>query len=329
MKYKSIGILMTIATMSSLIGCSVQKVSVEYEDNAIESKEVFNNNLEYAEKELVELEEKKNIEKAKQEELERLQAITKNVEMEIKDSLNDNTSEVSSGGLDNKKYGWGLKRGVNGALPDAGPGRSELLSKYQGYYLGNINEKVIYLTFDNGYENGNTHMILDILKKNNVKAAFFVTTPYIDENPDIIKRMFDEGHVVGNHSTTHPSMPSLNSIDAFRKELDGCSNAYKNITNTDMESFFRPPMGEFSVQSLSYTKELGYKSIFWSFAYKDWDVKNQPNPSEAKETIYKNIHNGEIMLLHSVSKTNTEILDEVIKTITSRGYEFKTLRDLP
>lgn len=230
--------------------------------------------------------------------------------------------------LDDQKYGWGFRRGSNGSLPDPGNKYSTLISKYDGCYLGDTSKKVLYITFDNGYENGYTSKILDILKENNVKAAFFVTTSYAKENKDLIIRMVNEGHIVGNHSTTHPSMPSIQDFNKFKYELYTLAETYKNITGKDMKKFFRPPMGEFSERSMYYTKQLGYKSIFWSFAYNDWDPNNQPSTDAAIKTIKDNMHNGEIFLLHAVSKTNTDILDQMIKYWKNQGYEIKTLDNL-
>lgn len=205
----------------------------------------------------------------------------------------------------------------------------EWLKKYNGYYTGDTNNKYIYLTFDEGYENGYTAKILDILKSNNVKAAFFVTVPYIKSNKELVKRMADEGNLVCNHSNTHPSMAAVTNEEKFKWELTSTEEAYKEATGYNMSKFFRPPMGRYSELSLNYTNKLGYKTIFWSLAYKDWLKDNQPNPEQAKSLILKRTHPGGIYLLHAVSKTNTDILDSLIKEWKSRGYEFKTLNDLP
>lgn len=205
----------------------------------------------------------------------------------------------------------------------------EWLKKYNSYYVGDTNNKYIYLTFDEGYENGYTGEILDILKANNVKAAFFVTVPYINSNKELVKRMADEGNLVCNHSNTHPSMATITDEEKFKLELTSTEEAYKEATGYNMSKFFRPPMGKYSELSLYYTNKLGYKTIFWSLAYKDWLKENQPNPENAKKLILKRTHPGGIYLLHAVSKTNTEILDSIIKEWKSRGYEFKTLNELP
>lgn len=206
-----------------------------------------------------------------------------------------------------------------------------LINKYSTYYLGDTSKKVLYLTFDEGYENGYTSKILDILKANNVKAAFFVTTPYVNTNKDLIKRMVAEGHLVCNHSTNHPSMASVAAKDAskFENEFRVLEKAYEDVTGQKMPKYFRPPMGKYSELSLYYTQKLGYKTIFWSFAYNDWDTKKQPSTDYGKKIIMERTHNGAIVLLHAVSKTNTEILDSVIKEWKSKGYEIQPLDKLP
>lgn len=206
-----------------------------------------------------------------------------------------------------------------------------LLNKYQGYYLGDTSKKVLYLTFDEGYENGYTSKILDILKETNVKAAFFVTKPYITSNKELIKRMASEGHLVCNHSNTHPSMAqaALKGQPAFNKEFTDTEAAYTEVTGKPMPKFFRPPMGNYSELSMYYTKALGYKTIFWSFAYKDWEVDKQPSESYATNLMRERSHSGAIVLLHAVSKTNTNVLDSMLKEWKGKGFEFKTLNDLP
>ena len=229
--------------------------------------------------------------------------------------------------LNTKELNWYFVQNGNTVSP---PKESaSFIDKYDTYYIGDPEKKIIYITFDEGYENGYTGKILDILKDNNVPAAFFVVKPYIVSNPDIIKRMDAEGHLVCNHSTHHPSMAKITDINKFNAEFDDVNTEYKNLTGKDMPKFFRPPMGKYSEQSLSNTKNKGYKTIFWSFAYKDWITNEQPTHEYAKKKIIGKAHNGEIMLLHAVSKTNTEILDEVLKELKSQGYEFKSLTELP
>lgn len=211
-----------------------------------------------------------------------------------------------------------------------GPKESvSFLKENSAYYLGDTSSKVIYLTFDEGYENGNTGKILDTLKELKVPAAFFVVKPYIDKEPELIKRMVNEGHIVGNHSVHHPSMAQIHDKEKFKAELTGVEDAYKELVGQDMPKFFRPPMGKYSKESLQMTKELGYKTIFWSFAYKDWLIHNQPSEDYAMNKIGKGGHSGCIMLLHAVSSTNAKILSTIIKNLQADGYEFKSLNDLP
>lgn len=186
------------------------------------------------------------------------------------------------------------------------------------------------MTFDEGYENGYTNKILDVLKEKNVKAIFFVTSHYITYSPDTVKRMVAEGHVVGNHINHHYSMPSVTySKEVFNSEITDTENKFKELTKEDMPKFFRPPMGKYSINSLKKTNDLGYKSIFWSFAYKDWIIDNQPSEEVAIKKITQGVHPGCIMLLHAVSKTNTAVLKTVIQQIKADGYEFKSLDELP
>jgi len=205
----------------------------------------------------------------------------------------------------------------------------DFLKENSAYYLGDTSNKILYLTFDEGYENGHTGEILDILKEYKVPAAFFVVKPYISKEPDLIKRMIAEGHIVGNHSVHHPSMAQIHDKEKFKAELKGVEDAYKELIGEDMPKFFRPPMGKYSKESLQMTKDLGYKTIFWSFAYKDWLVNNQPDENYAIQKIGKGAHPGSIMLLHAVSNTNTKVLATVLKTLQEEGYEFKSLNDLP
>lgn len=239
--------------------------------------------------------------------------------------------KVDASKLSTKEENWFFQPKNDGTPAGEPKEVLDLINKYSAYYLGDTSKKVIYLTFDEGYENGYSAKILDILKANNVKAAFFVTTPYVNSNKDLVKRMVDEGHLVCNHSNTHPSMAqSAHNKEKFVKEFTVTEEAFKNATGgKDMPKFFRPPMGKYSELSLAYTQELGYKTIFWSFAYADWDPAKQPDPANAKNLIAKRTHNGAIVLLHAVSKTNTEILDSVIKDWKAQGYEIKPLTDLP
>jgi len=191
--------------------------------------------------------------------------------------------------------------------------------KYDSYAIKN-EEKVVYLTFDQGYENGYTAKILDTLKENNVKATFFVIQDYVERNHDLVQRMIDEGHTIGNHSVHHYSMPTLD-IEKSKKEILDLHDYMKNEFNYEMD-MFRPPMGEYSEKSLAITQACGYKTVFWSYAYADWDPAKQMENSKAFEKVTNAAHSGCIYLLHSVSKTNAEILNDVIKDLKQKGYAF-------
>ena len=229
---------------------------------------------------------------------------------------------------DNEELNWYYVQRKKNKLPECPKESESFLKKYNGYYVSNTSKKVLYLTFDEGYENGNTSAILDTLKKLKIPAAFFVVKPYIDENPKLIKRMVKENHLVCNHSSTHPSMAQITDSDTFKREFKDVEKAYKKLTKKNMPKYFRPPMGKYSKNSLIRTKELGYKTIFWSFAYKDWLINEQPSEEYAINKILDGVHPGAIILLHAVSDTNTKILEEVLLKLQKEGYTFKSLDDL-
>ena len=229
---------------------------------------------------------------------------------------------------DESELNWYYVPNNKGATPEGAKECKDFLKENDGYYVGNTNEKVLYLTFDEGYEKGNTGAILDTLKKVKVPAAFFVVKPFIDSQPELIKRMVDEGHLVCNHSNHHPSMASISDINEFKKEFTDVEDAFKSLTKKDMPKYFRPPMGKYSKTSLMRTKELGYKTIFWSFAYKDWLVDDQPDASFAINKIKSGMHSGAIVLLHAVSDTNTQILEQILTELKKEGYTFKSLDEL-
>lgn len=225
--------------------------------------------------------------------------------------------------LSNKKIGWGIKRNDNHEQPDLGKANKEILEKNNGIAMGNNNEKYIYLTFDEGYEAGYTPQILKTLKENNITATFFITAHYLNTQPELVKQMIDEGNIVGNHTVNHKSMPSLTEEQINTEVMDLHKAIYEKF-QYEMK-YIRPPMGEFSEKSLNVTNSLGYKTVMWSFAYEDWNENKQPDENQAKKKILDNVHNGEIMLLHGNSKTNTNILGDIIKEIKNMGYEFKAL----
>jgi len=224
-----------------------------------------------------------------------------------------------------EKQGWGLKKNKN-APPDVPATTIELLKKYGAIYKSD-EPKTLYLTFDEGYENGYTAKILDVLGENHVPAAFFVTGPYIKKEKDLVKRMTEEGHIVGNHTVNHPSIPDI-SEEEIKKELTELSKSYYDLCKKEMK-FFRPPMGEYSERTLDVTSKMGYTNVFWSFAYKDWETNNQKGTGYAYNQIMEGVHDGAILLLHAVSKDNAEVLDKVIKDLKSQGYTFKSLENFP
>lgn len=241
----------------------------------------------------------------------------------------DNIIDIFSAFSDEDELNWYYVGKGKDQIAEGPKESVDFLKDNSAYYLGDISKKVLYLTFDEGYENGNTGKILDTLKELKIPAAFFVVKPYIDTQPDLIKRMVDEGHVVGNHTVHHPSIAQIHDKEKFEAEFSGVENAFKELTGQDMPKFFRPPMGKYSKRSLQMTKDLGYKTVFWSFAYKDWLVNDQPSESYALEKIRKGAHPGSIMLLHAVSNTNAKILPTILKSLQDEGYEFKSLTELP
>ena len=225
--------------------------------------------------------------------------------------------------LSNSKIGWGIKRSDNHEQPDVGTKNKEIMDKYNGIYMGNKEKKIVYLTFDLGYEAGYTSKILEILKNNNVKATFFITAHYVNTQPDLVKQMINEGHIVGNHTVNHKSMPSCSS-ETINKEVMNLHSAISEKFGYEMK-FIRPPKGEYSERTVAYTNTLGYKTVMWSFAYDDWDENKQGREEYGRKKILENVHNGEIMLLHATSKDNANILDDVVKQIKHMGYEFKNI----
>ncbi len=223
-------------------------------------------------------------------------------------------------------YEWGLYYEKANTLPVPNLEDSQL-NPYNAYYHGNGNDKIIYLTFDAGYENGNTAPILDALARHNAPAAFFVVGPYIKENPELIKRMVAEGHTVGNHTYHHPDMRNKTQAE-FAKELEDTAAIYAEVTGQQMPKFYRPPEGKFSTDNLQWANELGYSTIFWSSAYVDWNVDSQPGHSTAFEKIARRTFPGAVFLLHSTSKTNAEILDEQLARWENEGYTFGSVQQL-
>ena len=242
------------------------------------------------------------------------------------ESIGENFSRivVSNQILDSKLIGWGLGKDKDSFNRPVDAVRAqEKYGKYSSLFVDTSEEKVLYLTFDEGYENGYTPKILDILKETGVKAAFFVTYDYCKSSPELVKRMIDEGHIVGNHSYTHPSFPKC-SAEQVKEEITKLHSYVRENFNYEM-TFFRFPMGEFSETTLKQVQDLGYTSVFWSFAHKDWDPQNQPSSEQAYSSVTKSLHSGEIYLLHAVSEANTNCLKDVIDFWKAEGF---TVADL-
>ena len=222
---------------------------------------------------------------------------------------------------------WGLSFRTEGAAPIGTAGQDQLKA-YDAVYIGDTSEQVLYLTFDAGYENGCTEKILDVLKKHEVKAAFFLVGNYIQRNADLVRRMVEEGHTVGNHTMHHYDMSKLSDKTAFSKELTDLETLYRETTGQDMPKFYRPPQGIYSEENLRMAQELGYKTVFWSLAYVDWNNDAQPTKEEAFSKLLPRTHNGAVVLLHSTSKTNAEILDDLLTQWKEKGYRFGTVEEL-
>ena len=222
---------------------------------------------------------------------------------------------------------WGLSFRQEGAPPVGNAGRDQLKA-YDAAYLGDPTKKILYLTFDAGYENGSTEKILDVLKEEQVPAAFFLVGNYLEKNADLVRRMVKEGHIVGNHTMHHYDMSKLTEKEAFTKELTDLENLYRETTGQELPKYYRPPQGIYSTENLTMAKELGYKTVFWSLAYVDWNNDAQPTKEEAFRKLLPRTHPGAVVLLHSTSATNAEILEDLIEEWKEEGYTFGTLEEL-
>ena len=222
---------------------------------------------------------------------------------------------------------WGLSFREEGVPPIGNAGKDQL-KQYDAVYLGDPTKKVLYLTFDAGYENGCTEKILDVLKQEQVPAAFFLVGHYMEQNPDLVRRMVSDGHIVGNHTVHHYDMSKLADAATFEKELTGLEDIFRQITGKELPKFYRPPQGIYSEENLKMAQDLGYKTVFWSLAYVDWNNDKQPTRDYAFGKLLPRIHNGSVILLHSTSKTNAEILDELLTTLKSQGYRFESIEKL-
>ena len=222
---------------------------------------------------------------------------------------------------------WGLSFQTEGQSP-IGNATVNQLKEYDAHYIDvDTKDKSIYLTFDAGYENGYTEKILDILKKEKVTATFFLVGNYIEENPELVKRMEREGHIVGNHTMTHPDMSTIINPEVFTKELSELEELYKKTTGKTMKKVYRPPQGKYNEENLKMAQSMGYHTFFWSLAYVDWYVDKQPTREDALNTLNSRIHDGAIVLLHSTSKTNCEVLEELIQGWKEEGYNFRSLEE--
>lgn len=223
-------------------------------------------------------------------------------------------------------FGWGYKKNTDHKIPEVGK-YQEVLERFGAYYADHSGGKNIYLTFDNGYEQGYTEEVLDVLKKESVPATFFVTGHYVKSEPDLVKRMAADGHIIGNHSYHHPDFTIL-SKSAMKKELETLEQAVAKVSEQKDLKYLRPPKGTFNEQSLKWSNELGYIHIFWSLAFADWNVNEQKGGDYAYEQIMKQVHPGAIILLHTVSSDNAAALSKLIKELKKQGYHFKSLDDL-
>jgi peptidoglycan-N-acetylmuramic acid deacetylase len=225
------------------------------------------------------------------------------------------------------QYGWYYMPRTDGLQPRENP-EFAFVEKYDVLSMGGPDEKVIYITFDAGYENGNAAKMLDALKAHRAQAAFFLVGHYIKNNPEIVRRMADEGHLICSHSMNHNNMAAMEDFAEFSKELTDLETLFYEQTGKKLAKFFRPPEGNFSETLLQYAQQCGYTTVFWSFAYKDWYNDNQPSVSAAFDTIISRTHPGEIALLHLTSKTNAEVLDAVLTRWEEMGYRFGSLYEL-
>ena len=242
-------------------------------------------------------------------------------------ALSTSDLREASAVLQPSEESWGLSFQEEGQPPAANASFEEL-RRYNAWYAQDTREKVIYLTFDAGYENGCTPAILDALKKHQAPAAFFVVGNYISSCPDLVQRMVEEGHIVGNHTYSHPDMSQIATKEAFEKELSGVEQLYEDLIGEPMKKYYRPPQGKYSTANLEMARDMGYTTFFWSLAYVDWYQDDQPTKEEAFEKLLGRIHPGAIVLLHSTSSTNAEILDELLTRWEEMGYSFRSLEQL-
>ncbi|MCD7751800.1 MAG: polysaccharide deacetylase family protein [Lachnospiraceae bacterium] len=234
--------------------------------------------------------------------------------------------ETDTGIISADTVNWGLGFGEAGTKP-TGMATVEELAQYNAYFMSDTEEKILYLTFDCGYENGNTEAILDALKAHEAPATFFVVGYFLESAPELVKRMVEEGHTVGNHTYNHPDMSQISDMVSFQKEMEDNAVLFEEVTGTQMSLYYRPPQGKYSVDNLKMAQELGYATFFWSLAYVDWYQDDQPTHEEAFNKLLARVHPGAIVLLHNTSSTNAEILDELLTKWEEMGYTFRALSD--
>ncbi len=227
--------------------------------------------------------------------------------------------------IDNTASGWGLVR-RKGTEPEVTAKQKETLQKYGAYYMDTSKPKALYLTFDEGYENGYTSKILDVLEATKTPAAFFVTGPYLESQTELVKRMVEDGHIIGNHTVNHINMPK-SSVETIEKDITGLSEMCEEMYGVKMK-YVRPPEGEYSERTLAIMRDMGYTPVFWSFAYKDWDVNLQKGADYAFSQVTPYLHDGAILLLHAVSSDNANALEDIINYAREKGYEFRSLDEL-
>ncbi|MBR0469580.1 MAG: polysaccharide deacetylase family protein [Clostridia bacterium] len=250
--------------------------------------------------------------------------VEKNVKKEaVKETAAQVATDYSA--LDSAGMGWGFVK-KKGHAPDISNREKEMLAKYDGYYIDENAEKVMYLTFDEGYENGYTSKILDVLESTQTPAAFFVTGPYLENQTELVERMIKDGHVVGNHTVNHPNLPKQ-SVETVQKELSGLNAMCEEKYGYTMH-YMRPPEGEWSERVLAVARDMGYKTILWSCAYKDWDINAQKGKDYAFKQVTPYFHDGAILLLHAVSSDNADALESIINCAKEQGYTFKSLDEL-
>lgn len=318
---KVIKILIATCILGLIVGCSIQKEEQQLNNinNTMSGENQVDDNV-------VEISgEEQNLESSGEVLVEPTSGENTDItEIPVED-ITVEVIPVSNANLSNTTYAWGFRRMKDAVQPEFTASYTKVLDDYEGIYVGNKDDKSIYLTFDEGYENGYTGKILDTLKEKEVTAVFFVTMPYVKQNSELVQRMIDEGHIVGNHTVNHPSMPSVTDDTKLEEEITKLHDYVKENFDGYEMTYLRPPKGEYSERTVKISKDLGYKTVLWSSAYDDWDTSKQDRLDYARKMIYNYTHNGCVMLLHAVSKDNTALLGEVIDTLRNEGYEFKSL----